>query len=246
MEKGRNSNCREDCDETLSFSCMMIGYREKSGNCSPTNTLDFEFSPSNSIGHNQNFPADFLFSNGQLLPHVFPVGADPPGSNYLPTTSRSSSSKTSSSGSSAVSLSNSSSNSSSSGINSNSNVISNSRRHSSMKIAQDSERSLAKTRGRNGGASGHARFHSYPPAPWQFMAPVPGRTSSAKSEDAYGKSEIQKILVGVRTGGKDSGRSQESGGSWLGRKIFRPFVTACKECHALQPVVVPEGGFVEK
>lgn len=174
-------------------------------------------------------PADHLFFNGRLLPHAFPLQ---PVSNGLVVVDNNSrfTSRTSSLRSK-DSLMSSRSNSS----NSRSSSCSSSARTS---YSDGSERKLiyrGRTKTINKAVSGQVYGSSQR---WQFITPVPAASSSLSRES----SRRRKTEVVVNNEESIRAKKQAGGGGGqvvvkqqLGRRLFRWFVSACKECHAIEP-----------
>ncbi|XP_058085879.1 uncharacterized protein LOC131232996 [Magnolia sinica] len=165
---------------------------------------------------NTDSPADFLFANGQLLPHAFPVLSDSSRKSISKESLTSSSSK----GSSTTSR------SSSTSMNSRQNSNSN---------GSDSERVVASPT--SGPVIKHVRFRSFDAAAakhskGQLVTGVPsGRKSTAevsrrKKVNAMEQKDRRK---------RQMTKNQASGNSSAGRGIFQSFMSACRECHALEP-----------
>ncbi|KAF3442019.1 hypothetical protein FNV43_RR15935 [Rhamnella rubrinervis] len=175
-------------------------------------------------------PADHLFFNGRLLPHAFPF--QPVNNNGVVVVDNNSrfTSRTSSI-SSKDSLMSSRSNSS----NSRSSSCSSSARTS---YSDGYERKLMMYYGRtktvNKGVSGQVYGSSQR---WQFITPVPASSSLSRESSSRRKTEA------VASNNEDSIRAKKQTGGGgqvivkqqLGRRLFRWFVSACKECHAIEP-----------
>ncbi|XAR68317.1 hypothetical protein NMG60_11003402 [Bertholletia excelsa] len=159
--------------------------------------------------------ADHLFLNGRLLPHPFPFQpAVPTASGY----SRSSSAG----GKDSPAFSSRSSSTSS--------------RNSSNASARTSTSEAGHRQPRVWAAAGREKWpvpgpliHQYGSSQrWQFIAPVPAGVSGRR-----GERQPEKEGPGPRRGKDGCDRAGRRSG--FGRRIFRSFVSACKECHAITP-----------
>ncbi|KAF3442018.1 hypothetical protein FNV43_RR15934 [Rhamnella rubrinervis] len=171
-------------------------------------------------------PADHLFFNGRLLPHSFPF--QPVNSGLVVVDNDSRFTSRTSSISSKDSLMSSRSNSRSSSCSSSARTS-----HS-----DGSERKLmyhGRTKTINKGISGQLYGSSQR---WQFITPVPASSSSLsressrrrKTEDVANNEEAIRVKKQAGSGGGQVVVKQQ-----LGRRLFRWFVSACKECHAIEP-----------
>ncbi|XP_052179233.1 uncharacterized protein LOC127792664 [Diospyros lotus] len=183
----------------------------------PDDDPEFEFGSVTPTSPNS--PADHLFFNGRLLPHAFPLQpTNGAGAFYSRSTSR-----TSSVGSK-DSLMSSRSNS----TNSRSSSCSASARTSTSTDASErrsplSQAKLASKTQKHQAAVLVQQYYGYSQR-WQFIAPAPGLCRQA--------SRRKKAEVSVKEG-KDQLAGGESGGfCW---RFFRSLVSACKECHAIEP-----------
>ncbi|XP_059444593.1 uncharacterized protein LOC132176418 [Corylus avellana] len=185
---------------------------------------DFEFGSitpdSPSTDPYKNSPADHLFFNGRLLPHSFPIQPPNISVDNSRTTSRTSSI------SSKDSLRSSRSNS----TNSRSSSCSSGRTSSS----DNSERKLlyqSKFSSTTPGVRDRYQAQVYGSSQrWQYITPVPflsREPSRRKKMEVVGKEGISK---------KQAKKERKEAGSWpAGRRFFWWFVSACKECHAMEP-----------
>ncbi|CAN6457398.1 unnamed protein product [Victoria cruziana] len=207
-------------DEALSFSGMILHDDDVVGEGphSPKSwtSPDFEFSRTSSCTPDADpsecFPADLFFSNGHLLPHVFPLQPERSLSCHKDSTASSSSR--------------------SSRQNSWTTASSASLEFSDGPPSKKAARvpATTNTRPKKPVAAACRRSPCFVVPRWQFLFPAPsgalsGRRSVAKSEP-------------VRPSSGERARRDENGLlSWLVRKIFRTFVTACRDCHSLQPAI---------
>ncbi|XP_062086998.1 uncharacterized protein LOC133793718 [Humulus lupulus] len=190
----------------------------------------------------ENSPADHLFFNGRLLPHAFPFRPNS-GANYgvVSENPRAMSTSRTSSSSSKDSLLSSRSNS----TNSRSSSCSSSARTSS---SDNSERRLlyrqrSKTTSAMGIDPGHggskavsAQVYGYSQR-WQFMAPVPAlsREASLRRRKEVSGSHNKNHNEDRGSLPKLKDRTAVVRRPRFGRRFFRWFLTACKECHAIEP-----------
>ncbi|XP_073030531.1 uncharacterized protein [Primulina eburnea] len=182
-----------------------------------------------------NSPADHLFFNGRLLPHVFPIQTS---SNHNYSYSRSTS-RTSSTGSYKDSLMSSRSNS----TNSRSSNCSSAR--TSTSTDHYSNPGLRKV---SNMAKKERYHHVRPPVlnthecqygssqKWQFIAGAPVlKHQGSRSRKA------DHVLE--RKGSRKSKRVDEDHGGvkpWFGKRVLKSFVSACKECHAIKTSQIQE------
>ncbi|KAL5972543.1 hypothetical protein ACLOJK_039347 [Asimina triloba] len=166
-------------------------------------------------------PADFLFANGHLLPHAF----RPPPDSFRKSISKDSLTCSSSKGSSSSSRSN------STGGNSRLDI-------DSKSSSDDAEKAVPPGKP----VIKHVRFRSRddiaPSLPrWHFML-SPGRESSAELSPRRRMADGKERQD--RRGRNPTHTNQSSGNSSAGCGIFRSFVSACRECHALEPSMQAE------
>ncbi|KAL2245439.1 uncharacterized protein LOC105165400 [Sesamum indicum] len=183
----------------------------------------FEFGSVTTPG-SPNSPADHLFSNGKLLPHVFPV-QPPNGYSFSRSTSR-----TSSIGSK-DSLMSSRSNST------NSRSSCSSARTSTSEA--NSERRLSPVDGNfPGRISVRKERNVTRPSQYQYGSCQRWQLIAAAPVLKHQGSRSRKVEVLERKGSKKSRENIDGdpGGakSWFGRRILKSFVSACKECHAIK------------
>ena len=199
---------------------------------------DFEFGcitpDSPSTDPCKNSPADDLFFNGRLLPHVFPFR--PTAKNGVVLENYRVTSRTNSI-SSKDSLMSSRSNS----TNSRSSSCSSSARTSS---SDNSERRLfypqtTSVMGRDNhrGSKGVSAQVYGSSQRWQFMAPVPALSRETslrrrKAAELLGNNHDHQER---RSLPKKKERTAVVRRLRFGRRLFRWFLTACKECHAIEP-----------
>ncbi|OAY28714.1 uncharacterized protein LOC110600883 [Manihot esculenta] len=176
-------------------------------------------------------PADHLFYNGRLLPHSFPVQTPTTTTLLVDSISRASSrnSSVSSKGSLVSSRSNS--------VNSSRSSVSSSSRTSWS--SDYSQRRLlyhsTKLASRTPMASKVVMAQFYGSSQrWQHIVSVP---PAMKREDSRRKNVGVAVVNPGLMNKKDSDHQKEKKGKSLGicRKIFRSFLVACRECHAIEP-----------
>lgn len=173
-------------------------------------------------------PADHLFFNGRLLPHAFPFQPVNNGPVVVDNNSRFTS--RTSSISSKDSLMSSRSNS----TNSRSSSCSSSARTSYSDCPERKLMYHGRTKTINKAVSGQVYGSSQR---WQFITPVPAssslsRESSRRKKTEVGANKEESIRAKKQAGG---GGGQVVVKQQLGRRLFRWFVSACKECHAIEP-----------
>ncbi|KAM7498685.1 hypothetical protein LguiA_023099 [Lonicera macranthoides] len=169
---------------------------------------EFEFT--STTPNSPNSPADHLFFNGILLPHTFPSQPTNPSTFYSRSTSRTSS----------VSSKDSLLSSRSNSYNSRSSSCSSAR--SSISEGSWEQRKKTGERNRGGGQFGYSSKR------WQFIAPAPV-LSQQVSRRRNGGSGVGEVRV------KGGGGGGEEKRGWWGRRFFRSFLSACRECHAIEP-----------
>ncbi|XP_022878659.1 uncharacterized protein LOC111396459 [Olea europaea var. sylvestris] len=162
--------------------------------------------------------SDRLFFNGKLLPHVFPLNHPANNFSYSRSTSRTSSI------SSKDSLMSSRSNS----TNSRSSNCSSARTSTS----ETSERKILSTGGKFPGKKPalNPQYKYSSSQRWQFIAPAP----AFMHQDSRSRSRSVKVeskLLKSRKMEKDTTDHEKS---WIGKKVLRSFVSACKKCHAIE------------
>nr|XP_023929684.1 uncharacterized protein LOC112040992 [Quercus suber]POE89189.1 hypothetical protein CFP56_59783 [Quercus suber] len=192
--------------------------------CTPTQDQDndFEFgsiTPDSPSGDPyKNSPADHLFFNGRLLPHAFPIQPATILLDNSRTTSRTSSIN------SKDSLRSSRSNS----TNSRSSNCSSARTSSS----DNSERKLLyKTTLLRDKYHGNKVFSAQvygSSQRWQYITPVP-----VLSRESSRRKKVEPVGKEVRTKKRTQERKVTS--SWFGWRFLWWFVSACRECHAMEP-----------
>ncbi|KAI3886306.1 hypothetical protein MKX03_008026 [Papaver bracteatum] len=173
-QEQKNSTLPVNVDDTFSFSSENESFQHQQDE----QESDFEFgsiTPGSPTSDScKNSPADLLFFNGQLLPHVFPAKSKPiVGANKNPTTKK------------------------------------------------------------------PARLQPYstiPKSKWQFIKPAPVLTATTdicrnKKIETVAVHQKPKIKKQIKTKKKKS----RSVRSWLGWRLFRSIVWACRACHALEP-----------
>ncbi|KAL8032089.1 hypothetical protein ABFX02_13G071700 [Erythranthe guttata] len=201
---------------------------------SGTDSDQFEFGPVTTPSSPKS-PADHLFFNGKLLPHVFPVQTLP--NNYSNYSYSRSTSRASSMSSREYSLMSSRSNS----TNSRSSNCSSARTSTSTCEAADLQRrSISSSSSSNVSRKKNNNIIRPPPvAPlknqhgattsqrWQLIAAAP--VLNHQSSRSRNKAVVADQIVLERKGSKKSDTK-----SWFGRRILKSFVSACKECHAIK------------
>ncbi|KAI3457437.1 hypothetical protein Pfo_014100 [Paulownia fortunei] len=190
----------------------------------PDNIDQFEFGCVTTPG-SPNSPADHLFLNGKLLPHVFPTQT-PNSFSYSRSTSRTSSI------SSKDSLTSSRSNS----TNSRSSNCSSARTSTSEAA---SERRLSSNDGNVPGRMSVRKDRNKPVlgSQYQYGSSQRWQLIAAAPVLKHQGSRSRKVEILERKGSKKSRPIDEDPDgpkSWFGRKILKSFVSACKECHAIQ------------
>ncbi|KAG8386342.1 hypothetical protein BUALT_Bualt03G0138900 [Buddleja alternifolia] len=177
-----------------------------------------------------NSPADHLFFNGKLLPHVFPTQTTSHNFSCSRSTSR-----TSSISSSKDSLMSSRSNSTNSrSSNCSSARTSTSDQASERKTASfdgniPARTSVRKERNRPGLGSQYQYGSSQR---WQLMAAAP----VLKHQGSRSR-KIDHVLDrkgSKKSSGVDIDENCNDGKLWFGKRILKSFVSACKECHAIE------------
>ncbi|XP_073313600.1 uncharacterized protein [Primulina huaijiensis] len=215
--ENRRINYAISPDDKFSFPVMIPG----KGNVSD----QFEFGCVTTPA-SPNSPADHLFFNGRLLPHVFPIQTS---NNHNFSYSRSTS-RTSSTGSK-DSLMSSRSNS----TNSRSSNCSSARTSTSIDQSNPEYRkvsNMAKKQRNNHvrpGLNTHEQFGSS--QKWQFIsaAPVLKHQGSRSRKVDY--------VLEQKESRKSKRADDDHGGvrPWFGKRVLKSFVSACKECHAIKP-----------
>ncbi|PON39681.1 membrane-associated kinase regulator [Parasponia andersonii] len=201
---------------------------------------DFEFGcltpDSPSTDPSKNSPADHLFFNGRLLPHSFPFRPANCGGGVASESCRSTSRTSSiSSKDSLVSSRSNSTNSRSSSSSCSSSARTSSSdnserrllyRHQGTSIMGRDRRSTSATTGSSKAVSAQVYGSSQR---WQFMAPVPAlsRETSLRRRNTNDR-ELRALP-------KKKDRTAVVRRPRLGRRLFRWFLAACKECHAIEP-----------
>ncbi|XP_059283384.1 uncharacterized protein LOC132036978 [Lycium ferocissimum] len=200
--------------------------------------LEFEFSGSVSPGSPKS-PADHLFFNGRLLPHYFPCQ---PASNISSPISYSRSTSRTSSVSSKDSLWSSRSNSTNSRSSCSSSARTSTSESSGRKLISQ-EKISAFTMYRNSSNN----MNSSSTQKWQFIVtPTPVMKKKhqfsaqviKKKGQFVSKSQKQSVK-GCKDFNKSRKQRKENGKRkvrfWFFRRVFRKFMSACRECHAMEP-----------
>lgn len=200
---------------------------------------DHEFEFGSVTPSSPTSPADHLFVNGKLLPHYFPCQPTNYGINSLSrSTSRTSSvcSKDSLISSRSNSINSSRSSSCSSARTSTSETAPFS---SDRKILSHHDKAKVINKNRVGKDWYQARNkpvltpHYGSSQRWQFIAPAPALkhqgSSRGRKPNRRSCARDQELKSKKQTEGLRKART------WFGGKIFRAFVSACKECHAIKP-----------
>ncbi|KAK1405124.1 Suppressor protein SRP40 [Heracleum sosnowskyi] len=180
-----------------------------------------------------NSPADHLFLNGRLLPHDFPC---PPTKSLSLNTTLSRTMSRTSSVSSKDSLMSSRSNSTNS--RSSSSSCSTSARTSTSDV---SERRVLMNRSRSATRKPELFIANRPSlskqyGSWQYVTQTPvltrksSRKNKAETDIQQGSKRKKQDVKGKKQG--DEGKKQSGGFFW---RFFRWFVSACNECHAINP-----------
>ncbi|KAL7087631.1 hypothetical protein ACP275_13G079100 [Erythranthe tilingii] len=198
-----------------------------------TDSDQFEFGPVTTPSSPKS-PADHLFFNGKLLPHVFPVQTLP--NNYSNYSYSRSTSRASSMSSREYSLMSSRSNS----TNSRSSNCSSARTSTSTCEAADLQRRSISSSSSNVSRKNNNNNITRPPpvAPlknqhgatsqrWQLIAAAP--VLNHQGSRSRNKAVVADQIVLERKGSKKSDTKL-----WFGRRILKSFVSACKECHAIK------------
>ncbi|KAK9265762.1 hypothetical protein L1049_000077 [Liquidambar formosana] len=175
---------------------------------------------------NKNSPADHLFFNGRLLPHAFPIQTTNFGSDYLRLTSR-----TSSVGSK-DSLMSSRSNSTSSRSSSCSSARTSSSDNSERKLLYSSKVAGKNTPIAREGYQVNRLVLSQPYGSskrWHFITPAPVLNPEVS------RRKKAEIVVRKESKSKKQADKRTGAGSGFGRRFFWLFLSACKECHAIEP-----------
>ncbi|EXC08467.1 hypothetical protein L484_009610 [Morus notabilis] len=216
--------------DTAAFSFPSTPGASHDSSSSPSSSDDFEFgclTPDSPSGDpNKNSPADHLFFNGRLLPHAFPSRSPAANSPLARAVSRSTS-RTSSVSSKDYSLVSSRSNSTNSSCSSSARTSSsdNSERRSTLSYCRQGSKTTLNGPGSSKVVSARVYGSSQR---WQFMAPVP-----ALSRDGSRRRKVME-LRNEKNGQEKKAVAKRR--RWrLGRRLFRWFVTACNECHAIEP-----------
>lgn len=183
----------------------------------------FEFGCVTTAG-SPNSPADHLFLNGKLLPHAFPIQTPNSTFSYSRSTSRTSSIN------SKDSLMSSRSNSTNSSRSSNcSSARTSTSEASERKIMSSTDGNIRMSvrKERNNKSLLSCQYQYYGSSQrWQLIAAAPVLKHQG--------SRSRKVEILERKGSKKSREIDEGAKSWFGRRILKSFVSACKECHAIQ------------
>ncbi|KZV23237.1 hypothetical protein F511_05076 [Dorcoceras hygrometricum] len=208
--ENRRRNLSISADDKFSFPVMIPGQSDK-----------FEFGCVTTPG-SPNSPADHLFLNGRLLPHVFPIQTS---NNHSLTYSRSTS-RTSSTGSKDSLM--------SSRSNSTNSRSSSARTSTSTDHYCNPELRKASNMAKKERSTIHVRpvLHTHEcqygsSQKWQFIAAAP----VLKHQGSRSR-KVDHVLE--RTGSRKSKRSDGGLRPWFGKRVFKSFVSACKECHAIK------------
>ncbi|XP_057971643.1 uncharacterized protein LOC131160224 [Malania oleifera] len=208
--------------------------------------FEFEFgwaTPAGSPSYDpaKDSPADHLFYNGRLLPHAFP--ATNVASEYLRAASRASSA--SSRDSLTWSRSNSGSNSRSSS--SCSSARTSSSDNSDRKVWSAQRKLSGKTpitRDRYLQAINNGKpvlVQAYGPyQKWQFIAPAPVLKPEVSRRKNKSVQVSPEELRPKKQPEKKKKKKKSGGNGWslgFGRKFLQSFVSACRECHSMEPSI---------
>ncbi|CAL5405886.1 unnamed protein product [Camellia sinensis] len=187
-------------------------------NILPIQTQDSEFEFGSITPSSPNSPADHLFFNGRLLPHAFP---------FQPTTTAGAGAYTrSTSRTGSVSSKDSLMSSRSNSSNSRSSSCSTSARTSTSE-ASDMRRPLNRAKSANKTSCTRDKCQAVlnqqygSSQRWQFITPVPVLNRQVSRRQSK---------KGEKKG--DNGSGERAG---FGRRFLRWFMSACKECHAIEP-----------
>ncbi|XP_068638600.1 uncharacterized protein [Aristolochia californica] len=222
-----NSVGKDFDEDTFSFAAM-----DPANRISTSSYLDPTENTDDASGDLS--PADILFFKGQLVPHPFPSQSfNKPRTDTDLCRSGSYTTSISKSDSLASSRGNSSRSSNSSSRNGSS-------RQNSAKRQLGSEKVLI-------GPSVAPDKKQVQLPPYSGI-PVRQRLSASAAPTVISPLKLHRrrnseLSVAQESAAKASGKKEIKGSpgstSWLVRKIFRPFVSACRECHALEPDKLP-------
>ncbi|XP_010324370.1 uncharacterized protein [Solanum lycopersicum] len=205
--------------------------------------MEFEFSGSVSPGSPKS-PADHLFFNGRLLPHYFPCQ---PVSNINSPISFSRSTSRTSNASSRDSLWSSRSNSTNSRSSCSSSARTSTSECSERKLMnQRNNSAFAMYRNSSNNMNFSTTLHTGISPKWQFIAtPAPVMKKKQQFSAPAMKKKGQFVLKSQKQsakGGKEmkSKKQRKENGKrkvrfWFLRRVFRKFMSACRECHAMEP-----------
>ncbi|MCD7468078.1 hypothetical protein HAX54_005876 [Datura stramonium] len=206
--------------------------------------MEFEFSGSVSPGSPKS-PADHLFFKGRLLPHYFP---SQPASNINSPISFSRSTSRTSSVSSRDSLWSSRSNSTNSRSSCSSSARTSTSESSERKLINQGKNSaFAMYRNSSNNMNSSSTLHTTGISQkWQFIvtpAPVMKKKHQFSARAMKKKSQfVTKSQKQSAKGCKElkSRKQRKENGKrkvrfWFLRRVFRKFISACRECHAMEP-----------
>ncbi|OVA00363.1 hypothetical protein BVC80_1183g59 [Macleaya cordata] len=217
-------------EDTFSFSSENETYQNQDQD--QDQESDFEFgsitpgSPTNDP--NKGSPADLLFFNGRLLPHVFPP--------YSSTDSSTRTSRTSSISSKDSFMWASRSNSNNSRSSFSSTQTSPQSEFSDNSVLSDADSKTKPIGTMKNPTKKTVRVQpcsTIPRSRWQFIRPAPVLTSTTETtrRKKIESAAIQKSKLKKQLRKKRSTRVR----SWFGWRIFRSIVLVCRTCHALEP-----------
>ncbi|CAN4102911.1 unnamed protein product [Withania somnifera] len=223
--RGRRSNS----GEKFSFPIIMPVEEGKE--------MQFEFCASGSPGSPKS-PADHLFFNGRLLPHYFPCQ---PASNINSPISFSRSTSRTSSVSSKDSLWSSRSNS----VNSRSSCSSSARTSTSESserklINQGKNSAFAMYMNSSNNTNSSSTLHTGVSQKWQFIVtPSPVMKKKNQFSAPITTKKSQFVCKYQNQSAKGRKKRKENGKRKVRflflRRVFRKFMSACRECHAMEP-----------
>ena len=174
-------------------------------------------------------PADHLFCNGKLLPHVFPLGPASPRPDFARANSRTSS--ISSRDSLFWSRSNSTSSRSSSCNSARTSSSDNSERMRGWTSMQ--AKAVSKTAITREGYLANRPVLAQPygnSQRWQFITPAPVLSREPSHRRRAGAA-VQDDQLRKKTVAVEKRRAKPG----IGWRFFRSFMSACRECHAMEP-----------
>lgn len=206
--------------------------------------MEFEFSGSVSPGSPKS-PADHLFFNGRLLPHYFPCQ---PASNINSPISFSRSTSRTSSASSRDSLWSSRSNSTNSRSSCSSSARTSTSESSERKLINQGRNSaFAMYRNSSNNMNSYTTLYTGVSPKWQFIvtpAPVVKKKHQFSSpvtkkkgqfvSKSHEQSAKRRNKIKSRKQRKENGKRKVR--FWFLPRVFRKFLSACRECHAMEPI----------